>query len=182
VLKQAASALVVLSELGLAVLLAFFLLLAGDSFRRKLMHLVGPSLARKRMTIEMLEEIDTHVQRYMFVTMITNVAVALGVAALAAAFGLENPLSWGIAAGLLHLVPYAGAAVAAAALAIAGLLQLDTPASAALLGIGTLLIAAVIGGVFLYRYGGLPGLFRSLRLHRHAGRSPLPSSRVEETT
>jgi predicted PurR-regulated permease PerM len=148
VLKQAASALAVLSQLGLAVLLAFFLLLAGDSFRRKLMHLVGPSLARKRMTIEMLEEIDVHVQRYMFVTMVTNVAIAVAVIALAAAFGLDNPVAWGIAAGLLHLVPYAGAALAAVALAIGGLLQFGTPASAALLGAGTLVIAVAIGMVF----------------------------------
>ena len=148
VLKQVASALGVLSQLGLAVLLAFFLLLAGDTFRRKLMHLVGPSLARKRMTIEMLQEIDSHVQRYMFVTMITNLSVAAAVALLAAAVGLDDPASWGIAAGLLHLVPYVGAGVAAGALAVGGLLQFGTPASALLLGVGTLAIAAAIGVVF----------------------------------
>ena len=148
VLKQAASALAVLSQLGLALLLAFFLLLAGDTFRRKLMHLVGPSLARKRATIEMLQEIDIHVQRYMFVTMVTNIAIAGAVAGFAATVGLDSPVSWGIAAGLLHLVPYVGAGVAAAALAVGGLLQFGTPASAALLGAGTLLIAAAIGMVF----------------------------------
>jgi predicted PurR-regulated permease PerM len=70
------------------------------------------------------------------------------VIALAAAFGLDNPVAWGIAAGLLHLVPYAGAALAAVALAIGGLLQFGTPASAALLGAGTLVIAVAIGMVF----------------------------------
>ena len=148
VLRQATSAVAVVSQLGLAVLLAYFLLLAGDTFRRKLMHFVGPSLARKRMTIEMLEEMDTHVQRYMFVTMVTNVAIAIAVAVLAAATGLDNPIAWGIAAGLLHLVPYVGAVVAAVALAIGGLLQFGTPASAALLGAGTLVLAAAIGMVF----------------------------------
>ena len=147
-LKQAASAFGVLSQIGLAVLLAFFLLLAGDAFRRKLMHLVGPSLARKRMTIEVLQEIDSHVQWYMFVTMVTNLAVAAAVTVLAAAFGLDDPASWGIAAGLLHLVPYVGAAVAGGALAVGGLLQFGDPGSAALLGVGTLAIAAAIGVVF----------------------------------
>ena len=148
VLKQAASALAVLLEIGLAVLLAFFLLLAGDSFRRKLMHFVGPSLARKRMTMEVLQEIDTHVQRYMFVTMVTNVAIACAVALLAAAVGLDHAVSWGVAAGLLHLVPYVGAAVAAATLAVGGLVQFGTLGSAALLGAGTLVLAAAIGMVF----------------------------------
>jgi predicted PurR-regulated permease PerM len=148
VLRQAASALGVLSEIALAILLAFFLLLAGDSFRRKLMQLVGPSLTRKRMTLEVLQEIDVQVQRYMFVTMVTNLAVALAVAALAAAVGLEEPAAWGIAAGLLHLVPYAGAVLAAIALAVGGLLQFGSLAAGALLGAGTLLVVAAIGMVF----------------------------------
>lgn len=44
------------------------------------------------------------------------------------------------------------------------------------------LVVGTIGGILLYRYGGLQGLFRSLRRHRHSGRSPLANSRVEETT
>jgi len=84
----------------------------------------------------------------MVVTMVTNVAVAIAVMTLAAAGGLDNPIAWGIAAGLLHLVPYAGAAVAAVALAIGGLLQFGMSASAALLGGGTLVVTATIGMVF----------------------------------
>ena len=148
VLRQAASALGVLAELGIAILLAYFLLLAGDAFRRKLMHFVGPSLARKRMTIEMLNEIDAQVQRYMFVTMVTNVVVAVAVAALAAAVGLEQPVAWGIAAGLLHFVPYAGAVMAGAVLAVGALLQFDSPIRAAAIGGGTLVVVATIGMVF----------------------------------
>ena len=148
VLKQATSALAVLVEIGLAVLLAFFVLLAGDSFRRKLMHVVGPSLARKRMTIEMLQEIDRHVQRYISVTMVTNIAIGCAVALLAAAVGLDHAVSWGVAAGLLHLVPYVGAAVAAVALAAGGLVQFGTLPSAAVLGAGTLVLAAAIGMIF----------------------------------
>jgi predicted PurR-regulated permease PerM len=148
VLKQAASAMGVLAEIGLAILLAYFLLLAGDAFRRKLMHFVGPSLARKRMTIEMLNEIDAQVQRYMFVTMVTNVVVAVAVAALATAVGLEQPIAWGIAAGLLHFVPYAGAVMAGAVLAVGALLQFDSPLHAVAIGAGTLLVVATIGMVF----------------------------------
>jgi predicted PurR-regulated permease PerM len=84
----------------------------------------------------------------MFVTMVTNLAVALAVAALAAAVGLEEPAAWGIAAGLLHLVPYAGAVLAAIALAVGGLLQFGSLAAGALLGAATLLVVAAIGMVF----------------------------------
>jgi hypothetical protein len=44
------------------------------------------------------------------------------------------------------------------------------------------LVAAAIGGILLYRYGGLQGLSRSLWLRRHPGSEPPASSRVEETT
>jgi predicted PurR-regulated permease PerM len=147
-LKQAASALAVLAEIGIAILLAYFLLLAGDAFRRKLMHFVGPSLARKRMTIEMLREIDVQVQRYMFVTMVTNVVVAFAVGALAVAVGLDQPLGWGITAGLLHFIPYAGAVLAGGALAVGALLQFDSPLGAVAIGAATLLVVATIGMVF----------------------------------
>lgn len=147
-LKQAASALAVLAEIGVAILLAYFLLLAGDAFRRKLMHFVGPSLARKRMTIEMLREIDVQVQRYMFVTMVTNVVVALAVALLAVGVGMNHPLAWGIAAGLLHFVPYVGAAAAGGMLAVGALLQFDSPLAAAAIGTGTLVVVATIGMLF----------------------------------
>jgi predicted PurR-regulated permease PerM len=100
------------------------------------------------MTIEMLNEIDVQVQRYMFVTMVTNVVVAIAVASLAVAVGLDQPLAWGIAAGLMHFIPYAGAVLAGIALAIGALLQFDSPLGAAAIGAGTLLVVATIGMVF----------------------------------
>ena len=44
------------------MLLAFFLLAAGDTFRRKVAKLAGESLARRRVTVEVLNEIDAQVQ------------------------------------------------------------------------------------------------------------------------
>jgi hypothetical protein len=44
------------------------------------------------------------------------------------------------------------------------------------------LITGAIGGILLYRYGGLRGLFRSSRLHHRSEPSPLASPHVEETT
>jgi predicted PurR-regulated permease PerM len=84
----------------------------------------------------------------MFVTMVTNVVVAVAVATLAAAVGLEQPVAWGIAAGLLHFVPYAGAVMAGAVLAVGALLQFDSAIRAAAIGAGTLLVVATIGMVF----------------------------------
>ena len=58
-------------------MLAYFLLTAGDSFRRKLIRIAGPSLARRRVTVEILNEIHDQVQHYMLVLLITNVLIGL---------------------------------------------------------------------------------------------------------
>jgi predicted PurR-regulated permease PerM len=144
-LEWTSGALAVAGQLAVAALLAFLLLAAGDSFRRKLMHFAGPSLARKRVTIGVLDEIDAQIQRYMLVTVATNAAIAAAVAALCAVLGLENALMWGVAAGVLHFVPFAGAAAAAAGVALAGFLQLGTLGAASALALGTLAIATALG-------------------------------------
>src|SRR5262249_33816348 len=126
------SALMRTSELLLALLIAYFLLAAGDTFRRKLVRIAGPSLARRRLTIEVLDEINDQIQRYMFVLLITNVLIGLAVWGLFAAFGLDNAALWGVIAAIVHVIPYAGTGVLTVAGAVAALIQLQSLVSAAL--------------------------------------------------
>jgi len=107
------------SELLLALLLAYFLLASGDTFRRKLMRIAGTSLARRRVTVEVLDEIHDQVQRYMMILLITNVLIGFATWALFAAVGLESAGLWGVIAGLLHVIPYAGSALLAVAAGVA---------------------------------------------------------------
>ena len=138
-------ALLQVSEILLALLLAYFLLAAGDTFRRKLTRIAGPSLERRRVTVEVLDEIHAQVQRYMVILLITNVLFGLATWALFAAWGLESAGLWGVIAGLLHVIPYVGTALLAAAAAIAALIQFESLTSAALLAGATLVIAVLIG-------------------------------------
>jgi predicted PurR-regulated permease PerM len=138
-------ALLQVSEILLALLLAYFLLAAGDTFRRKLTRIAGPSLERRRVTVEVLDEIHAQVQRYMVILLITNVLFGLATWALFAAWGLESAGLWGVIAGLLHVIPYVGTALLAAAAAIAALIQFGSLTSAALLAGATLVIAVLIG-------------------------------------
>jgi len=133
------------SELLLALLLAYFLLAAGDAFRRKLTRIAGPSLARRRLTVEVLDEIHDQVQRYMVILLITNVLIGLATWALFAAWGLESAGLWGVIAGFLHVIPYAGTALLAAATATAAFIQFESLPSAVLLAGATLVIAILIG-------------------------------------
>jgi predicted PurR-regulated permease PerM len=144
-LAGTSSALLRTSELLLALLIAYFLLSAGDTFRRKLVRIAGPSLARRRLTIEALDEINEQIQRYMFVLLITNVLIGLAVWALFAACGLDNAALWGVIAAVVHVIPYAGTAVLAAAAGVAALIQFESLLSAALVAAATLGIAVAIG-------------------------------------
>ena len=144
-LAGTSSALLRTSELLLALLIAYFLLAAGDTFRRKLVRIAGPSLSRRRLTIEVLDEIHDQIQRYMFVLLITNVLIGLAVWGLFAAWGLENAALWGVIAAVVHVIPYAGTAVLTAAAGVAALIQLESLLSAALIAAATFGIALAIG-------------------------------------
>lgn len=128
--------------------LAYFLLLSGDTFKRKLVRLTGPSLSRKKITVNILEDINNSIQRYMFMLLVTNVMVGLAMWITFRMLGLENAGAWAVAAGFLHVVPYFGPVVTAAATGIAAYMQFESIGMAVLVAGSTMLIATIIG-VFL---------------------------------
>jgi predicted PurR-regulated permease PerM len=118
--------------------ITFFLLVSGDNFRRKMVRLAGPRLSRKKITIQVLDKINTQIQRYLQVQIFTSVLVGMLTWLALLGFGVEHADVWGIVAALLNLVPYVGSMLTAGALALAGFLQF-----------GTLGMAVAIGGVSL---------------------------------
>jgi predicted PurR-regulated permease PerM len=144
-LVQTSSALSALLEVASGLLIAYFLLTAGTAFRRKLTRLAGPSLARRRATIEMLNEIDAHIQRYMLAMIATNVLIGLVTWGFLAAVGVERALLLGTLAGLFHIIPYVGSALAATAAVIVGLLQFSDLWQVALIAGGVVCISGLIG-------------------------------------
>jgi len=143
--KQTAQILGVLTQLGMAGLLAYFVLAAGDTFRRKVVHLAGRSLAKRRDTVELLNEIDAQVSRYMGILLVTNVLIGLATWLILTAFGLEGALMWGAIAGILHIIPYAGTAMTAVVVAVASFLQTNSLGDAAIAASAVTFVAIVIG-------------------------------------
>ena len=125
---------------GLIVLfLAFFLIASGDAFRRKWVQLSGPTLARRRITVQVMDEIREQVQRYLGVQVLTSVIVGVLSGLAFWAIGLENAAVWGVAAGVLNMVPYLGAIVTTAGTALVAFFQF-----------GTVGMALVVGGISLF--------------------------------
>jgi len=138
-----------LSELGVAALFALFTLASGDTFRLKAVRLAGPRLASRRITIEILDEIDNQVQRYLLVMLITNVVIAFAIWGALAVFGLERAAMWGATAGVLHIIPYVGSLLTTIVIAIAAFLQFGTLASAAGAAVIVFAVSAAIGMGFM---------------------------------
>ncbi|MGO9934179.1 MAG: AI-2E family transporter [Steroidobacteraceae bacterium] len=134
-----------LGQAAMVVFLVFFLLVGGDRFKRNLVRLTGPSLSRKKITVHILNDINHSIQKYLLMLVTTNVLVGLLNWVAFRWLGLENAGAWAAAAGVLHIVPYAGSALAAVATATAAFIQFNSLPMALLVGGTSLAIATVIG-------------------------------------
>ena len=145
VLAQSALLFTVVAQAPIVLLLAYFLLASGDHFKRKLVQLVGPTLTAKKDAVKMLEEIDTQVQRFLLVTVGANVLLAFATWLAFLALGMEQAGVWGIAAGVLHFIPYLGPVIFAVASGVAGFMQLGTAVDAFIVAGASLAIAFGVG-------------------------------------
>ena len=143
--ENSMGALGAMVQAAMVVFLVFFLLLGGDTFKRKLVRLTGPSLSRKRITVHVLDDINGSIQKYMFMLLTTNLLVALLCWIAFHWIGLDNAGAWAVAAGLLHIVPYLGPGVTAIATGMAAFMQFESFPMALLAGGTSLGIATVIG-------------------------------------
>jgi predicted PurR-regulated permease PerM len=125
--------------------LAFFLLLGGDTFKRKLVRLTGPSLSNKKITVQILDDINGSIQKYLFMMLLTNVMVGLLAWVAFSWIGLDNAGAWAVAAGLLHVIPYLGPGVTAAATGMAAFMQFESFPMALLVAGVSMAIATVVG-------------------------------------
>jgi predicted PurR-regulated permease PerM len=134
-----------LGQAAMVLFLTFFLLLSGDTFKRKLVRLTGPSLSNRKITVHVLNDINASIQRYMLVLLATNVLAGLLTWIALRWIGLENAGAWAVAAGLLHVIPYFGPAITAAAIGMAAYMQFDELGMALLVAGTSLMIATVVG-------------------------------------
>ena len=129
----------------MVLFLTFFLLLSGDTYKRKLVRLAGPSLSNRKITVHILDDINESIQRYMFMLLATNVLVGVLTWITLRWIGLENAGAFAAAAGVLHVIPYFGPAVTAAGIGVAAFMQFDTFSTALLVAGASLAIAAFVG-------------------------------------
>lgn len=132
-------------QITVVVFLVFFLLASGNIFKRKLVRLTGPSLSSKKITVNILNDINSSIQKYMFMLLVTNLMLVLLLWGAFSWLGLENAGAWAVAGGLLHIVPYFGPLLTTIAVGVAAFTQFGTFSMALLVMLVTLIIATLIG-------------------------------------
>ena len=134
-----------MGQAATVIFLVYFLLLGGDTFKRKLVRITGPSLSRRKITVHILDDINGSIQKYMLMLLATNLLVGLLSWIAFRWIGLDNAGAWAVVAGLLHVVPYLGPGVTAVAAGLAAFMQFDSFGLALLVAGASLAIATFVG-------------------------------------
>jgi predicted PurR-regulated permease PerM len=132
-------------QLVLIFFLVFFLLQSGDMFKRKIVKIAGPTLSRKKITVEIMDEINKQIGGFLFVRVVTSVAVSVVTWLALWWMGVENAGVWGIAAGVLNSIPYFGPFIVSGALFVVGMVQFGNVGAAAWIAFVAMMITALEG-------------------------------------
>jgi predicted PurR-regulated permease PerM len=133
------------SQLTMVLFLAYFMLVSGDTFRRKLVKISGPALSKKKITLRVLDDITGQIQRYLLVQIFTSILVGVVTWLAFLWIGLEQAAIWGIAAGVFNAVPYLGPVIVTGGTALVAFLQFGTIGMALLVSGISLVITSLEG-------------------------------------
>ena len=104
--------------------LVYFMLVADDLYKRKLVK-IGPTLTKKKVTLQILDEINRQIENFIKVQVLTSVLVGAATALALWAFGVSHFVIWGILAGIFNSVPYLGPILVSGALGVVAFMQFD---------------------------------------------------------
>lgn len=116
------------------IVLTYYFLASGDLYKRKLVKIVGTRMCEKRLTVEILNDIEWHVARYLAVRVFISAVVAVATWLAFWKMGMPEPAVWGLAAGVLNVVPYIGPIAITATATIVAFVQFDGLPQALLVG------------------------------------------------
>lgn len=106
------------------MLMFFFLLLAGDTFLRRLVE-VMPTFSDKRQVIDIAQQVESDISVYLITISIMNTLVGIATGLGMWGLGLPDPLLWGVVAFMLNYVPIFGPLTGIVMFLAVGMLSLD---------------------------------------------------------
>jgi predicted PurR-regulated permease PerM len=122
--------------------LVYYLLAAGDLYRRKLVRIV-PTLSNKKVTVEILTEINRQIERFLIARVAISLIVGVAIWLAFRLLGVDDAGVWGVLSAALFAVPIVGPVLVVVAATVAAFVQFGSIGMA--VGVGGLCI--VIGTV-----------------------------------
>lgn len=114
-----------LAQLTVVLFLVFFILATGDLYKRKLVRIAGPTLTRKKLTVQILDDINMQIGHFVRVQVVANILVAIATALALWWLGVEQYIVWGLLAGIFNSIPYFGPLIVTGGLGVVAFLQFD---------------------------------------------------------
>ena len=111
------------------VLLTFFFMVYGQDLQRHAIALL-PDRQKKKVTVEILQTIETEVSRYVLTISVINMVVGLVFAAclyLGLDLPLDQALLWGTLAAILNFAPYVGPLIGIVVMLLMGFSSFNDP-------------------------------------------------------
>jgi predicted PurR-regulated permease PerM len=127
-------ALVLITQIVIVLFLAYFLLVSGDLFKRKLVKITGSALADKKVTVEILDQIDTQIGTFLLLQLLISVFVGGASWLVLAWIGVDHAGAWGLVNAFATLIPYFGPAAVTILMVVVGFLQFGTIGQAIFIG------------------------------------------------
>jgi predicted PurR-regulated permease PerM len=125
-----------IAQLVVVVFITYFLLAAGNTFKRKLVHWAGPTLSARRITLQAVNDMRDQIERYLLLQVLLSLLVGVVTALAYWAVGMDNAAVWGVIACVLNFIPYIGSLAISAGSTLVAFVQF-----------GTLEMAAAVGGL-----------------------------------
>jgi predicted PurR-regulated permease PerM len=137
-----------IGQFVLILFLSYFLLASGDLYRRKIVKIAGPSLTQKKITLQILAEIDRQIEWFLIVQLFTSTVVAVATWLSFRAIGLQQAAMLGILAGVFNSIPYFGPVIVTGLTAFVAFLQFGSIQMAILVA-GVSLVITTLEGFLL---------------------------------
>ncbi len=139
--------LVMIGQAITVLLMVYFALASGNLYKHKLVKVSGDSLTKKKITLEILEDINRQLRLFLFVTLIGAIFVGIATGIAFWWLGVEQAMLWGVIAGTASVVPYVGPAIVFVLSGITAFLQFGSLGQGMLIAVVSLVITSVQGNL-----------------------------------
>ena len=129
-----------LGQFVLVLFLVYFFLVTGDLYKRKLVKIAGPTFTQKKLTVQILDEINRQIESFMKVQVLTSAVVAIATSMSLWWLGLNQYVVWGLLAGIFNSIPYLGPVIVTGGLGLVAFMQFDSiPKTVTICGVAFLI-------------------------------------------